>query len=69
MSVSVNRNSHREIVEQRISVRIDLEVLNSVDHNMSTSTRKSECVSVSVNSNFGIRHGKILIAVEERIRE
>ena len=37
-------------------MRIDLEVLNSVDHIITTSTRDSECVSVSVNSNFGIRH-------------
>ena len=39
---------------QRISRRIDLEVLNSVDH--ITTTSASDSVSVSVNSNFGIRH-------------
>ena len=41
---------------QRISMRIDLEVLDSVDHIITTITSDSECVSVSVNSNFGIRH-------------
>ena len=43
-------------------MRIDLEALNSVDNIMTASTRDSECegmsVSVSVNSNFGIRQRK-----------
>ena len=39
---------------QRISMRIDLEVLNSGDL-ITTSASDSECVSVSVSSNFGIR--------------
>ena len=33
---------------QRTSMRIYHEVLNSIDHIMTTSTRDSECVSVSV---------------------
>ena len=37
-------------------MRIDLEVLISVNHITTTSASDSECVSVSVNSNFGIRH-------------
>ena len=41
---------------QRNSMRIDLEVLNSFDLIITTSASDSECVSVSVNSNFGIRH-------------
>ena len=38
--------------------RIDLEVLNSVDHIITPSASDSECecVSESVNSHFGIRH-------------
>ena len=36
-------------------MRIDLEVLNSFDLIITTSVSDSECVSVSVNSNFGIR--------------
>ena len=47
-------NQRRE--NQRIDMRIDLEVLNSVDHVITTRTSDSECVSVSVNSHFGIRH-------------
>ena len=44
-----NSESKRDLREnQRISTRIDLEVLNSVNHIMTTSTRDSECVSVSV---------------------
>ena len=33
-----------------MSMRIDLEVLNSVDHIITTSTSDSECVSENVNS-------------------
>ena len=50
--VSLSRRAlKRQVMQrenQRISMRIDLEVLNSVDHIMTTSTRDSECVSVSV---------------------
>ena len=40
------RDSKRVI--RRISMRIDLVVLNSADHIITTSTSDSECVSVSV---------------------
>ena len=51
MSVSVNRNGHRgerqkESKNQRISMRIDLEVLSPLDLIITTSTRDSEYVSV-----------------------
>jgi hypothetical protein len=33
-------------------MRMDLEVLNSVDHIMRTSTRDNECVTVTVTATF-----------------
>ena len=40
-------------------MRIDLEVLSSFDLIITTSASDSDCVSVSVNSNFGIRHTRV----------
>ena len=42
--IKLASESKRE--HQRISMRIDLEVLNSIDHIITTSTSDSECVSV-----------------------
>ena len=44
------RNLERE--SKRIGMRTVLEVLNSVDHIITTSDSDSECMSVSVNSNL-----------------
>ena len=42
----MNERSERE--NQRISISLNLTVLNSVDHAIATSTSDSECVRVSV---------------------
>ena len=47
-------------------MRTSLEVLNSVDHIMTTSTRDSECVSVSVHSNRVQRENQRLSMSTER---
>ena len=51
---SCSRTSRGE--NQKISMRIGFEVLKSFDVIMTTSTSDSEDMSVSANSNFGIRH-------------